>query len=245
MNMLKFDKPVWKIAAESFAAATVASALLTGYQWLLAHAGVTGGSDLGLALMSGAYLVLFLLLFYYLFKQRAMIERVKKEREEASLRDETTQLYKSRVFKELAGTQIRLCKRNGWPVGMVILDIDRLGAINDKYGYDAGNQVLRHFAATVHETVRESDLVARLDDDRFALLLPKCTAKDAKKVIQRIQERILSHPLKVDRGEVKIPFSCGVVSFAGKVAKYNHMLNRANEALAVAKNKGGNRIELF
>ncbi|WP_456450404.1 GGDEF domain-containing protein [Hydrogenimonas sp.] len=243
--MLTFDKPVWKIAAESFFAAAGASALLTGYQWLLQKAGIGSGTNLSLALMSAAYLALFLLLFYFFFRQRAMIARVKKQMEEESLRDETTRLYKNRVFKELAGSQIRMCKRNNWPVGMVLFDIDRLGAINDKYGYDVGNQVLKHFAATVQATIRESDLVARLDDDRFGLLLPNCSAKDAKKVIQRIQEEILSHPLKADRGKVKIPFSCGVVSFAGKVAKYQHLLNRATEALETAKRKGGNRIELF
>ena len=242
--MLTFDKPVWRIAAESFFAACGAAAVLTGYQWALQRSGI-GGTDLALALSGAAYAAVFLPLFYYLLKQRAMIERVKKEIEEEALRDETTKLYKSRVFKELAGSQIRLCKRNGWPVGLVIMDIDRLGRINDTYGYDAGNRVLRHFAETLTRTVRESDLAARLDDDRFALLLPKCDAKEAKKVIQRIQEGILSHPLKVDRGEVKIPFSCGVVSFAGKVAKFNVLVNRADEALERAKRKGGNRIELF
>jgi diguanylate cyclase (GGDEF)-like protein len=242
--MLTFDKPVWRIAAEAFFAACGAGAVLTAYQWALQRAGL-GATDLYLALTGAMYVAVFLPLFYYLLKQRAMIVRVKRQIEEEALRDETTRLYKSRVFKELAGSQIRLCKRNGWPVGMVVMDIDRLGAINDRYGYDAGNRVLRHFAETLQKTVRESDLVARLDDDRFALLLPKCDAKAAKKVIQRIQEEILSHPLKVDRGEVKIPFSCGVVSFAGKVAKFNVLLNRAAEALETAKRKGGNRIELF
>ena len=243
--MRKWNKPVWKIAAESFLAAVAASALLTGYQWLLAEAGMISGTRLGLALMGGAYLVLFLFLFYYLFRQRALVVEAQREKEEASLRDETTKLYKSRIFKEMAGRQIRLCKRNDWPVGMVILDIDRLGAINEKYGYEAGNRVLAHFARTLEATVRESDLISRLDDDRFALLLPNCEAKDAKKVVQRFQSEILSRPLKADRGEVKIPFSCGIVSFSGKIAKYNQLAGRAREALERAKSKGGNRIELY
>ena len=243
--MLEFDKPVWKIAVESFFAAMGASALLTGFQWGLIEAGAGTESRLLLAVMSAVYLILFLLVFYYLLRQKAMIERVKKEIEEEMLRDDTTRLYKSKVFKELAGTQIRMCKRNSWPVGMVVMDIDRLGVINDTYGYDAGNQVLKHFAKIVKETIRESDLVARFDDDRFAVLLPNCDAKNAKRVIQRIQNHILSEPLKVDRATIKIPFSSGVVSFAGKVAKFNQLVNRATEALEQAKRKGGNRIELF
>ncbi|WP_300365130.1 GGDEF domain-containing protein [Hydrogenimonas sp.] len=243
--MLKFDKPVWKIAVEAFFAAVAASTLMTGFQWILINVGVGGGSNLLLALMSAAYLTFFLLVFYHLLRQKAMIDRVKKEEDEQMLRDETTRLYKSKVFKELAGTQIRMCKRNSWPVGMVIMDIDRLGMINKTYGFDAGNQVLKHFATIIKESVRESDLVARFDDDRFALLLPNCDARNAKRVIQRIQNHILSEPLKVGKATIKIPFSSGVVSFAGKVAKFNHLVNRATEALEQAKRKGGNRIELF
>ena len=243
--MLKFDKPVWKIAVEAFFAAVGASLLLSAFMWALLRGGVGSQSDLLPAVMSAAYLVISLPLFYLMFKQRAMIVRVRRELDEEALRDETTKLYKSRVFKELAGSQIRLCKRNDWHVSMVVMDIDRLGQINEKYGYDTGNQVLKHFAQTVRESVRDSDLEARFDDDRFALLLPKCEAKEAKKVVQRIQERILSEPLRVGRHTVKIPFTSGVSSFAGKVAKYNQLLNRANEALENAKRRGGNRIELF
>ncbi len=243
--MLKFDKPVWKIAVEAFFAAIGASALLSAFMWALMRGGVGPDSDLLLSLMSAAYLVVFLPIFYQMFKQRAMIARVHREKEEEALRDETTRLYKTKVFKELAGSQIRLCKRNDWHVSMVVMDIDRLGQINEKHGYDAGNQVLKHFARTLRESVRESDLEARIDDDRFALLLPKCEAKEAKKVIQRIQEQILSEPLQVGRHTIKIPFTSGISSFAGKVAKYNMLLNRANEALENAKRKGGNRIELF
>ena len=243
--MLKFDKPVWKIAVEAFFAAVGASALLSAFMWALVRGGVGPGSDLLLAMMSTAYLVLFLPLFYLTFKQRAMIQKVRRELDEEALRDETTKLYKAKVFKEMAGSQIRMCKRNDWHVSMVVMDIDRLGQINEKHGYDAGNQVLKHFAQTLRESVRESDLEARFDDDRFALLLPNCEAKEAKKVIQRIQEKILSNPLEVGRQTIKIPFTSGVSSFAGKVAKYNLLLNRANEALENAKRKGGNRIELF
>ncbi|WP_353661180.1 GGDEF domain-containing protein [Hydrogenimonas sp. SS33] len=243
--MLKFDRPVWRIAAESFFAAAVVSAFFIGLQWALERSGAGETGNLVPAVMGGFYLVVLLPVFYYLFKQQSMVRNVRRELEKEQLLDETTRLYKARVFKEMAGTQIRLCKRNGWHVGIVLMDIDRLGAINEKYGYDAGNRVLRHFAEVVKESIRESDTVARLDDDRFALLLPNCDAKDARRVVRRIQEQILSEPLKLDRATVKIPFSSGVSSFAGKVAKYNLLLKRATEALETAKRKGGNRIELF
>ncbi len=243
--MHTLDKPVWKIAAESFVMALGGAGFFAGFEWVLEQSGVGEASHLKLALTLAFGLVLLWPLFYGLVRQRAILAKIEKEREEELLRDDTTRLYKSKVFKELAATQIRLCKRNNWPVGLVVMDIDRLGSINEKHGYDAGNQVLKHFAGVIRDSVRESDLMARFDDDRFALLLPNCDAKDAKRVIQRIQNLILSEPLEVGKATIKIPFSCGVVSFAGKVAKFNLMVNRATEALERAKGKGGNRIELF
>lgn len=241
----KIDKCLLKVGIAALGLGAAASLLLSGIAWILLEKGLWKQPQEGLVIMAVVYLVLFTPLFYYLLYQKSIVDQVKKDREERLLRDVTTRLYKSKVFKELAGTQIRLCKRNGWPVGMIVMDIDQLGRINQQYSFDAGNQALRHFAAVLNETVRESDLVARFDDDRFVLLLPNCDINSAKKVVQRFQSRILSTPLVVDKKEIKIPFSSGVVSFAGRVAKFNHLLNRANMALEQAKKKGGNRIELF
>ncbi len=241
----KIDKCLLKVGVAAFGLGAAAGLLLSGIGWLLAEKGLWAQPEEGLVIMGVVYLVLFTPLFYYLLYQKSIVDQIKKDKEERLLRDVTTRLYKSKVFKELAGTQIRLCKRNGWPVGMIVMDIDQLARINQQYSFDAGNQALRHFAAILKETIRESDLVARFDDDRFVLLLPNCDINSAKKVVQRFQSQILSTPLVVDKKEIKIPFSSGVVSFAGRVAKFNHLLNRASMALEQAKKKGGNRIELF
>jgi len=243
--MLKIDKCLLKVALGAVGLGALASLLLSGIGWALAQKGVWSQPEEGLIVMGLVYLVVFTPVFYYLLYQKSIVDQIKRDREERLLRDVTSRLYKSKVFKELAGTQIRLCKRNGWPIGMVVMDIDQLARINKEYSFDAGNQALRHFAAILKETIRESDLVARFDDDRFVLLLPNCDINSAKKVVQRFQSQILSTPLVVDKKEIKIPFSSGVVSFAGRVAKFNHLINRANMALDEAKKKGGNRIELF
>ncbi len=160
--------------------------------------------------------------------------------------DEITKLYKSTVFEELAGTQIKIAKHNRWPVGLVVMDIDRLSEINEKYGYETGDLVLKHFSSILRSSIRESDLAARYDDDRFVLLLPDCDARDAQRVIQRIQAKVLESPAVAEsRESVNIPFSSGVVSFAGQVVRFDTIMSRADEALMRAKKKGANRIELF
>ncbi len=82
--------------------------------------------------------------------------------------------------------------------------------------------------------------------DRFVLLLPDCDARSVQSVMQRFQARVLESPAETEDGEpVNIPFSCGVVSFAGQVARFDTVMSRVDEALMRAKKKGVNRIELF
>ncbi len=241
----KLNVRTLKTLGLSFLLGGMGGLAIGGSGWLLEENGLWSEPERGGLVLSLFSMTLFLPLFYFLFRQRETIEALREKRENALLCDDMTRLYKSKVFKELAAVQIRLCKRNGWPISLVLTDIDGLSKINEERSYDTGNQVLKHFAGVLKETVRESDLVARFDDDRFVVLLPKCDINGAREVVQRFQSRILSSPLKVEGREVKIPFSCGVVSFAGRVAKFRHLMNRADEALKLAKRKGGNRIELF
>lgn len=244
--MLSADTPVWKTAVTAFFAALGSSVLLGLLLWLLRQNGIGSGSNLATAIMSAVYLAIFFLLFFLLFRQKGRLEKLEKELKEGILLDETTKLYKSSVFEELADTQIKIARRNKWPVGLVVMDIDRLSEVNEKFGYETGNLVLRHFSKILKSSIRESDLVARYDDDRFVLMLPDCDAVNARKVMQRIQARVLESPIETESTEtVNIPFSSGVVSFAGQVARLETIMSRADEALMRAKKKGANRIELF
>jgi len=243
--MQKSNESKWKSSLRVILASMGASGLLTALQWFFIQPYIGIAPDLSIGMMGIIYFLLFTLLFSRLFQQKTKLEEIEREKEVQKLLDETTRLYKSKVFRELASTHIRMCRRNNWTVGLILMDIDRLSKINEKYGYEAGNEVLKHFASVLKETIRDSDIVARLDDDCFALLLPDCNEKDAKRVTQRIQLKILEAPPKIEKNPIKIPFSSGIVSFAGKVARYNLMVDRATEALEQAKRKGGNRIVLY
>ncbi len=244
--MSSADTPVWKTAVTAFFAALGSSVLLGLLLWLLHRNGIGSDSNLATAIMSALYIVIFFPLFFLLFYQKSRLESLQSERKDDLLLDELTKLYRSTVFEELATAQIELAKRNRWPVGLVVMDIDSLSEINEKYGYEAGNRVLRHFSSMLRSSIRESDLAARCDDDRFVLLLPDCDARSAQRVMQRFQARVLESPAETEDGEpVNIPFSCGVVSFAGQVARFDTVMGRADEALMRAKKKGANRIELF
>ncbi len=244
--MLQADTPVWKIAVMAFFAAVGSSVLLGSLLWLLRHYGIGSGSNLTIAIMSAVYLLLLFPLFFQHLRQRSDLQRLEREKKEGHLLDETTRLYKSSVFEELADTQIKIARRNRWPIGLVVMDIDSLSTINERFGYESGNRVLKHFSEILKSSVRESDLLARYEDDRFVLLLPDCDATNAKRVVQRIQVNVLESPLESEGFEpIGITFSSGVVSFAGQVARLDTIMGRADEALMRAKRNGANRIELF
>ncbi len=243
--MQKTNQPKWKNSLYVVLASMGASALLTTLQWFLEQLQMGVVPGLSILFMAMIYFTLFTILFSKLFQQRRVLEEIEREKELQKLLDDTTRLYKSKVFRELASTHIRMCRRNNWTVGLILIDIDRLAKINEKYGYEAGNEVLKHFASILRESIRDSDIVARLDDDCFALLLPDCNDKGAKRVTQRIQLKILQEPPKIEETTVKVPFSSGVVAFASKIARYDLMVDHASEALETAKKKGGNRIILY
>ncbi len=244
--MLNAETPIRKIAVMAFFAAVGGSVLLVLLMSVLHQSGIGNGSNLVTAIMSAVYLALFFPLFFLLFRQQKELNGLRKQVKEGLLLDETTRLYKSSVFEELADTQIKIARRNKWPIGLVVMDIDRLSAVNENYGYEAGNKVLKHFSSMLKSSVRESDLLARYDDDRFVLLLPDCDARNAQKVIQRIQARVLESPVETEESKsINIPFSSGVVSFSGQVARLATIMGRADEALMRAKKKGANRIEVF
>jgi len=244
--MLNADTPVWKSAVTAFFAALGGSVLLGLLSKLLLGNGIGIDSNPAIVIMVALYLTIFFPLFFLLFRQKSRLDRLEKERGEDMLLDETTKLYKSSVFKELAETQIKIAKRNRWPLGLVAMDIDGLSEINERFGYEAGNRVLQRFSSILISSVRESDLVARYDDDRFILMLPDCDAQNAQKVIQRIHAKVLESPVESAESErINIPFSSGVVSFSGQVARFGTIMSRAEEALMRAKKKGANRIELF
>jgi len=224
----------------------IATALMTGVVWAVYEKGWLAAympSNLSaIAILSA---VLLFPAAFYITRLQAQVHAAEQEREESKIRDDMTHLYKFRIFKEMAQKQIRLCKRHGWPVSLVLIDIDQLKRINTDYEYDTGNQVLKKIASTVEEHIRKSDLIARVDDDRIAILLINCDAINARRILTRIQEHIFESPVLFNEEKVNIPFSIGVATLDAQTAKFARLHKRAEEALERAKRKGGRRIELY
>lgn len=155
--------------------------------------------------------------------------------------DPLTGLHNRRMLFSLGTKYLAMARRGGGAFSLLVLDLDRLGDINIQYGHEAGDEVLRSVAATLLKGVRESDLVTRVGDTRFALVLPHCAADDALRVGERFRVAIEGlWPFGM-----QITASIGVATFSPDIdADFEALLARAFRAVDQARMEGRNRVVL-
>jgi diguanylate cyclase (GGDEF)-like protein len=122
---------------------------------------------------------------------------------------------------------------------IALIDLDQFKAINDRFGHDEGDRVLRDFAARLSSELRRGDLIARWGGEEFAVLFRGATEEEAGRVLARVGQRLIATPLIVLDGQA-LTFSAGVCRFAGETL--DDALGCADKALYEAKESGRNRI---
>ena len=124
--------------------------------------------------------------------------------------DDLTKISNRRGFVALAQNSISLCARQGVPVSLVFLDLDKFKPINDNYGHAEGDHALVTFASLMRQTFRESDVFARIGGDEFVVLLTNTTEKYANEIIARFRGLVEIYNAEANRG-YDIAFSDGIV----------------------------------
>jgi diguanylate cyclase (GGDEF)-like protein len=170
--------------------------------------------------------------------RRGMLE---KELRQQATTDALTTLLNRRAFMERFGNELSRSQRHGPVPTLIILDIDHFKKINDQYGHPAGDAVLVHLAQLLKASLRNVDLVGRIGGEEFALVLVETDGNAANPVIERLLERIRQTRVHLPDGEV-IQFTSSVGSTQiqwGDVV--DTAIQRADEALYIAKNGGRNQ----
>lgn len=154
--------------------------------------------------------------------------------------DPLTGLSNRRVFEDTMKLEVSRFRRTGTPFSLVLLDLDHFKAINDRFGHDGGDDVLRQVAEQLAPLVRDVDLLARIGGEEFALVLPDTDARSAGKTAERLR-RWLEGEGSERLGSYDVTLSAGVAMAVVDDTELS-VYGRADQALYRAKREGRNQV---
>jgi two-component system, cell cycle response regulator len=164
--------------------------------------------------------------------------------EEMALTDALTGLPNRRAVDVWASRELSAAARYHFPFWVVIADLDFFKKVNDTYGHDAGDTVLKSFAEILKANTRQSNMCARFGGEEFLLVITHSDKEGAKIAVERIRMQFESKKFNLGNGPVTVTASFGIAGFRGtKPPDWNALVACADTALYAAKHKGRNRIE--
>lgn len=172
---------------------------------------------------------------------KALLE-TNKELHQLSITDGLTGLLNRKHILELLDREISRSRRYGHPVSVLMLDIDHFKNINDTYGHQTGDIVMRRLADLFCETVRENDLVGRYGGEEFLILLPDSATQSGVQTAQRIRKRVQDLKIDASGENVSVTVSIGISSFPQYGQNADAVICAADAALYQAKSNGRNQV---
>jgi len=159
-----------------------------------------------------------------------------------AITDPLTGLYNRRGFFELGRREIERLRRFGHPLSAIMVDIDQFKAINDTYGHQTGDQVLRALADRLNHNIRGVDILGRYGGDEFSILLPETDLETAKAIARRLRQGIADNPISTDDGLLSITISLGIAIANEEMPNLEALLNLSDAAMYAAKQGGRDRV---
>jgi diguanylate cyclase (GGDEF)-like protein len=164
-----------------------------------------------------------------------------------SIRDRLTRAHTHAYFEKRLAQEVARAKKTGGRIGVLMIDVDDFKGINDTYGHDTGNAVLKHVARTLAECVRASDVVgtvARYGGDEFEVILSGAGRDGTLRVAERMVAELGSRKLAHAGGKLRLSISVGGAAFPEDAKTAHELQLRADEALYKSKRAGKNRAML-
>ena len=174
-----------------------------------------------------------------MYERTQELLRLNKKLEEMAYIDSLTEIYNRRYLYEVAKRLIPIVKREKQALSVAMLDLDKFKEVNDTYGHDIGDEVLKAFADDIKNSIRESDIFIRFGGEEFVLVLPNTDLEHAQVLIEKLR-KIIEDCDKVEG--VRFTVSIGVAAFDVLKDDLDSIIKKADEALYEAKNSGRNRV---
>jgi diguanylate cyclase (GGDEF)-like protein len=154
-----------------------------------------------------------------------------------AVRDPLTGLLNRRVMEAVLKREFKRAKRYKTPLSLAFLDLDDFKAVNDRFGHEWGDALLKYVARTLMEITRDSDVAARYGGDEFVIILPGIPAPEVRKLLQRLQEHFQKNPLGQGKTSIPVSVSFGVASITDSGTEDPEALLRSADAMLLANKK--------
>jgi two-component system, cell cycle response regulator len=166
--------------------------------------------------------------------------------EELVKKDSLTNLYNHRYFHDRIVEEFSRSKRYGLALSCVLVDIDFFKKINDTYGHQAGDEILKKLAGIILAGIRDVDVAARYGGEEFAIILPHTTLENATTYSERIRHSVDKADFQFEGNSIRVTVSLGVASLPeNNPQTHTDIIRFADDALYAAKNTGRNRVEQY
>jgi two-component system chemotaxis response regulator CheY len=165
--------------------------------------------------------------------------------EHFALTDSLTGLPNRRAIEAWAAHELPASIRHGFSFWVVLIDLDHFKRVNDAFGHDAGDRVLRVFADILRSNTRSSDISGRIGGEEFLHVITHADETHMPMVVDRTRARLNGHAFSFNGTDVTVSASFGVAGFAPRepVPAFSELIARADRALYRAKQLGRNRVE--
>lgn len=160
--------------------------------------------------------------------------------------DGLTQCYNKMYFNNRLELEVKKSKVTGTPLSLIIFDLDHFKHLNDNYGHDAGDYVLKELAGLLRDNgIRKGDTFARYGGEEFVVLLPKTNLKQAFEIAERLRKLIEAHEFIYESQRLPVLASIGVADYRKGVDSGTDLFKRADSAVYKSKEGGRNQVNFF
>jgi diguanylate cyclase (GGDEF)-like protein len=186
--------------------------------------------------------ILLAILYSLAWKFVGRLDETQKRLEHIAVTDELTGLKNRRHIMEQMNKEYQRVVRTGGTLSLILLDIDNFKEVNDSFGHAFGDRVLRAVAQEMQGGLRSYDLLGRIGGEEFLIASPGSTLDDAAGLAERIRQKIKGRKISDRTREITVSVSAGVTSFSEQDATAEAILQRADDALYLAKQQGRDRV---
>jgi diguanylate cyclase (GGDEF)-like protein len=162
--------------------------------------------------------------------------------QQLAITDALTGIFNRRHLFELGGREFLRARRFNRPLAAMMIDIDHFKTVNDTYGHDTGDEVLRKLCQLIKRNVREVDIISRYGGEEFAIILPEADLTAAREIAERLRRAVEQMLGDSNSRLPRITISLGITAMRADTPNLENLIHMADIALYAAKNAGRNRV---